>query len=199
MPRLLIMMASARPGRVALGVVERLRMLRRRVLFVLSLRVLPRPVALFVWRAHRHARRTADQFSLASAARPSELAALLRLARGCSAVVELGTGSAWSAIALALDDPTRRVISYDPSVRPQRDGYLGLVGADVCDRIDLRAEPDSRGPRPDDRQAQLLFVDSQHERDPVMTAFRVWRDALAPDAVAVFHDYDHPDYPGVVE
>ncbi len=182
-----------------LGIVEQLKLLHRRAQFVLSLRVLPRPVARFLWRAHRHARRSGDQFSLASAARPSELAALLRLAHGCSAVVELGTGSAWSAIALALGDSMRRVISYDPSVRPQRDAYLGLIGADVCDRIELREEPDSRGPRPEDPPVQLLFIDSQHEHDPVMTAFRVWREALAPDAVAVFHDYGHPDYPGVAE
>lgn len=181
------------------GAADRLRTLQRQVRFILSLRVLPAPVARFLWRAHRHARRTDDQFSLASAARPAELAALIGLARGCSAVVELGTGSAWSAIVLALEDPAREVISYDPVVRPQRDAYLHLVGAEVRERIDLRAEPDSRGPRPGDARVELLFVDSQHERAPVSTAFRVWRPALAEGAAVLFHDYGHPDYPGVAE
>src|SRR5664279_2246406 len=122
--------------------------MRANVRLLLSLRVLPWRVARFYWRARRHALRSADHFSLASAARPGELAELLTLAEGREAVVELGTGTAWSAIALALDDRTRQIVSYDPSV---------------------------------------------------LAAFRTWREALAPDAVAVFHDYTHPDYPGVRE
>ncbi len=171
----------------------------QRVLLALSLRVLPVRVARFYWQAHRHARRSGDRFSLASAARPAELAGLLALARGRQAVVELGTGTAWSAIALALDDGRRRVVSYDPCVRPEREAYLRLTASSVRQRIDLRAEPDSRGPHVGDAPVQLLFVDSLHERAPVLDAFRAWRDALAPGAVVVFHDYGHPDYPGVRE
>jgi predicted O-methyltransferase YrrM len=169
----------------------------QRARLALSLRVLPAPVARFVWRAHRHAHRSGDRFSLASAARPAELAGLLALARDRTAVVELGTGTAWSAIALALGDRARRVVSYDPCVRPERAAYLELAGRSVRERIDLRAEPDSQGPRADDSPAQLLFIDSSHERESVMSAFSAWRDALAPGAVVVFHDYRHPDYPGV--
>jgi predicted O-methyltransferase YrrM len=51
---------------------------------------------------------------------------LLALARDCDPVVELGTGTAWSAIALALDDRTRRVITCDPWVRHEREAYLDL-------------------------------------------------------------------------
>ncbi len=164
---------------------------------MLSLRELPTPVRGFWWRARRHARRSGDEFSLASAARPSELAQLLRLARGRTAVVELGTGTAWTAVALALDDRARQVVTYDPCARRERDAYLDLAGADVRERIVLREDPDSAGPRPDDPPAQLLFIDSLHERESVLTAFRTWQSALTPDAVVVFHDYGHPDYPGV--
>ncbi len=170
---------------------------RQRARLALSLRVLPAPVARFVWRAHRQARRSGDRFSLASAARPAELAGLLALARDRTAVVELGTGTAWSAIALALGDRARRVVSYDPCVRPEREAYLELAGRSVRERIDLRAEPDRKGPRAGDSPAQLLFIDSSHERESVMSAFSAWRDALAPGAVVVFHDYRHPGYPGV--
>jgi predicted O-methyltransferase YrrM len=170
-----------------------------RLRLTLSLRVLPRKVALFFWRARRHARRVGDEFSLASAARPTELAELLELASGRTAVVELGTGTAWSAIALALENPARRIITYDPSVRPQREAYLDIAGEEVRARIDLRAEPDSHGPHAGDPPVQLLFIDSQHEYEPVLAAFRAWRDALAPGAVVVFHDYTHPEYPGVKE
>jgi predicted O-methyltransferase YrrM len=164
---------------------------------MLSLRVLPARVARFWWRARRHARRTNDRFSLNSPARPAELAELLVCARDRTAVVELGTGTAWSAIALALDDRARRVVSCDPCVRPEREAYLGLAGRGVRERIDLREEPDSAGPRSDDPPVQLLFIDSSHERESVVTAFCAWRDALAPDALVVFHDHGHPDYPGV--
>jgi predicted O-methyltransferase YrrM len=165
----------------------------------LSLRVLPVGVARFYLRARRHARRRQDHFSLASASRPRELAELLALAAGRSAVVELGTGTAWSTIALALEDRARKVISYDPCVRPEREGYLDLAGGGVRERIELRAEPDSAGPHPDDHPVEFLFIDSLHEREPAKAAFRAWRQALAPDAVVVFHDYGHPDYPGVAE
>jgi predicted O-methyltransferase YrrM len=170
-----------------------------RLRLTLSLRVLPRRVAIFFWRAWRHASRAGDEFSLASAARPAELAELLGLARGSTAVVELGTGTAWSAIALALDDPARRVITYDPFVRPEREAYLEIAGQDARARIVMRAESDSHGPHAGDPPVHLLFIDSQHEYQPVLVAFRAWRDALAPGAVVVFHDYTHPDYPGVKE
>jgi predicted O-methyltransferase YrrM len=165
----------------------------------LSLRVLPPRVACFYLRARRHARRREDRFSLASASRPKELAELLALAAGGKAVVELGTGTAWSAIALALDDRARSVISYDPCVRIEREDYLDLAGNGVRGRIELREEPDSAGPHPSDRPVEFLFIDSLHEREPAKAAFRAWRQALAPGAVVVFHDYGHPDYPGVAE
>jgi predicted O-methyltransferase YrrM len=172
---------------------------RANVRLLLSLRVLPWRIARFYWRARRRALRSGDRFSLASAARPDELAELLALAAGRHAVVELGTGTAWSAIALALDDDSRRIVSYDPSVRAERERYLDLAGARVRERIELRAEPDVRGPHVGDPPVALLFIDSEHEREPVLAAFAAWRDALAPGAVVVFHDYGHPDYPGVRE
>lgn len=170
---------------------------RQRVRVALSLRALPPPVARFFWRAYRHALRAGDQFSLGSAARPAEMAKLLALAAGRESVVELGTGTAWSAIALALDGGSRRVLTYDPCVRDQREAYLDLAGPRVRARIELRADPDTHGPRDGDPPVQLLFVDSSHEREAVIAAFCAWRDALAPGAVVAFHDYGHPDYPGV--
>jgi predicted O-methyltransferase YrrM len=171
--------------------------MRGRLRLLRSLRVLPWRVARFYWRAHRHARRVGDRFSLDSAARPSELAELLALAAGRRIVVELGTGTAWSAVALALDDRGRQIVSYDPSVRSERIAYLKLAGASARERIQLRAEPDNRGPHVGDAAAELLFIDSEHERQPVLDAFAAWRGALAPGAVVVFHDYAHPRYPGV--
>jgi predicted O-methyltransferase YrrM len=166
--------------------------------FVLSLRRLPLRVALFMFRARRHALRAGDEFTAVSAIRPDELAALLRLARGRRAVTELGTGTAVSAIALALADGRRKVVTCDPCVRPERDAYLALAGSSARGRIELRAQPDSDGPRPGDA-VELLFVDSEHVRESVLNAFWAWRDCLVAGAVVAFHDYDHPSYPGVRE
>jgi predicted O-methyltransferase YrrM len=167
--------------------------------FALSVRVLPARVAVFLWRARGRARRDADRFSLESAARPAELAKLLKLAGDRSSVVELGTGTGWSAIALALAQPTRKVISCDPVMRPEREAYLELAGSSARARIELREEPDDMGPRPGDPPVELLFIDSSHERAQTVAAVRAWRGALAPGAVVVFHDYGHPSYPGVRE
>jgi predicted O-methyltransferase YrrM len=173
--------------------------LRGELRLALSLRVLPAGVAVFCWRARRHALRAGDRFSLDSAARPRELALLLTLAADRSAVVELGTGTAWTAIAFALAEPARRVLSCDPCVRPEREAYLELAGPRARGRIELRKEPDHVGPNAADPPVQLLFIDSSHDREPTVRAFRAWRQALAPGAVVVFHDHAHPDYPGVRE
>jgi predicted O-methyltransferase YrrM len=180
-------------------VTEVLTAVRGEARFVLSLRVLPGRVARFLWSARRHARRNGDRFSLVSPVRPAELAELLALARGRTMVVELGTGTAWSAIALALAEPACRVISCDPCVRVEREAYLALAGPAARRRVELRHEPDSAGPRPGEEPVELLFIDSSHEREATVTAFRAWRDALAAGALVTFHDYGNPDYPGVRE
>ncbi len=163
-----------------------------------ALRVLPFPVAVFFLRARGRAHRRRDQFSLASAARPSELATLLALAAGRERVVELGTGTGWTAAALAVADERCHVVTLDPIERPERAGYLHLAGAAAA-RVQLRAEPDSAGPSDGDVPVDLLFIDSSHEREATVLAFRVWHPTLAPGAIVAFHDYGHPDYPGVAE
>ena len=120
-------------------------MSRAQLRLLLSLRALPWRVVRFYVRARWHAARSGDRFSLASAARPHELA-----------------------------------VSYDPTVRPERMAYLKLAGPSARERIELRAEPDTRGPHVGDAPTQLLFIDSEHRREPVLGAFRAWRGALAP-------------------
>jgi hypothetical protein len=84
-------------------------------------------------------------------------------------------------------------------VRHEREAYLDLGGPAVRRSIELRQEPDSAGPRPGEEPVELLFIDSSHALEPTVTAFRAWRDALAPGALVIFHDYGNPDYPGVRE
>jgi SAM-dependent methyltransferase len=170
----------------------------RRLGFLLGLRALPPRVAWFYWCADRAARRACDHFSLDSVVRPTELGHLIALARGRERVVELGTGTAWTAIALALSDHHRVVITYDPVVRPERELFLHLVGADVRARIELMA---TRGKQGAEREVatSMIFIDSSHAREETIAEFESWRRVLATDGIVVFHDYRHPLYPGVAE
>jgi predicted O-methyltransferase YrrM len=149
----------------------------------------------FLWRARRAARRAGHEWGLQAATRSGDLAELLRLARGRRLVVELGTGPAWTAIALALDDGRRRVVTFDPVEHEHRDRYLALAPG-AADRIEFVRAP---GVRARGEGVELLFVDSTHEREPTLEEFRAWRPRLAPGAVVAFHDYGHRDFPGVAQ
>jgi len=155
-------------------------------------------VAWFRMRARRLAERREDQFTLRSVTRVDELGRLIELARGRRRVVELGTGTAWTTIALALADHARQVVSYDPLVWDGRDEYLALAGS-ARERIKFVREPGETGPPPGAPPAELVFIDSSHDREPTLAEFAAWREALAPQAVVVFHDYEEPAYPGVTE
>ena len=154
-------------------------------------------MAWFYFRARRTAARTGDDWSLESATKPESLALLLRLARGRRAVVEIGTGTAWTAAALALAHRERRVISYDPIARPERERYIDLAG--VRDRIELREAGGEAGPAGGDAAADFVFVDGSHEKTLTIETFRAWRGALAPGGTIAFHDYGNELYPGVTE
>ena len=170
----------------------------RLIRYTPQVRVLPARVALFHWRARIAALRADDQFSLASATRPADMAVLLELADGRRHVVELGTGTGWTALSLLLTDPERSVVTYDPIERPERELYLRLAGASARRRVTFVAGPGSDGPA-DGRGVELLYIDSEHEREATIREFEAWRPVLHPGAIVVFDDYGNPDYPGVRE
>ncbi len=167
--------------------------------YAAQLRVLPARVAWFQWRARQTATRTGDRFSLASVTRPGNLAFLLRLAEGRRHVVELGTATAWTSISLALADPLREVVTYDPIEWGERERYLALVDDATRERVMLVPGPGSAGPVRDNLVVDLLYVDSSHARDETIEEVNVWRPTLRAGARIVFDDYDHPDYPGIRE
>ncbi len=165
----------------------------------LLVRLLPPRVAWFYFRARRAAARDGDEWTLNSATGPESLALLLRLARARRAVVEIGTGTAWTTAALALDEPHRTVVSYDPVVRPERDRYLAIAGAGAVARIELIQAGGEAGPPPEGPAPDFVFVDGSHEKDLTIRTFEAWRGALAPGGVIAFHDYGNDLYPGVSE
>jgi predicted O-methyltransferase YrrM len=119
------------------------------------------------------------------------------MARGRRRVVELGTATGWTAAAFALADPARVVVSCDPHIQPGRDRYLRLLRSSVRARIELVHAPGVEAAAMDVREVDLLFIDSSHERQATIDEWHAWRPRLAPDALVVFHDCDHPEFPGI--
>lgn len=165
----------------------------------LALARLPPAAMLFYARALRHGRKGGDTVSLAIAARPRELVELLHAARGATAVAEVGTGTGWTAIVLALAERARRVYSFDVSEHEQRAAYLELAPADVRARLNLAVRDGRAGPPPELPELDFLFIDSSHELEETVTTFRLWSERLRPGGTAAFHDYDNERYPGVAQ
>ena len=156
---------------------------------------MPANVAAFYVRAAWTAWRTGDTYSLAVATRPQDVSTLLGLAEGHDDVVELGTATAWTAVALAIADESRRVRSYDPEVRPERERYLRLAGT-ARERIDLLTER-AEQVEPEPHSTWLVFIDCAHDRETTRDAYRAFEPAVRPGGAIAFHDYGHPRYPGV--
>jgi predicted O-methyltransferase YrrM len=173
--------------------------LRLLLRFVIAMPALPPAVAWFHGRALCVAISRRDAFTLRSAASPHQVAELLRLARGRRRVVELGTATGWTAAALALADPARAVVSCDPFVQPGRDRYLRLLRSSTQARIALVPASGVEASTLDAQAIDLLFIDSSHEQQATIDEWRAWRPRLAPGGLVIFHDCDHPDFPGVAQ
>lgn len=185
-------------GRFVTLALKRARSARHQARFLAALRVLPPRVAVFQWRAHRLAVRSGDDFSRVSATRPRKLATLLGLAENRRCVVELGTATGWTSISLLLADPTRVLVSYDVVHRPELDLYSQLVSSSVSRRLHLVCASGDQGPR-DDTQVELLYIDSSHGRLATILEVQAWKPVLVDNALIVFDDYTHHEYPGVRE
>lgn len=164
-----------------------------------ELRRLPPRVAWFYLRASRRALRADDRAAIRAAAGPESVRHLLRAGEGRKAAVELGTGAGWSTVALALAEPGRSVTSFDPTEWPTRDRYLSLASPQARERIEIKKVEGHLAPGSFAGSADLLFVDSSHDRGETIASVRAWQPRLAPGAVVVFHDYENPDWPGVAE
>jgi predicted O-methyltransferase YrrM len=183
---------------LSIRLLESARRLRREIRFLAELRFLPLRVALFQWRAWRLAWRAEDGFSPLSRTPPHKLAVLLSAASGRRLIVELGTGTAWTAISMALADRERVVLSYDPIQRPERERYLRLVSSETRRRLTFVSALGDEGPR-DGETIDLLYIDSSHHREDTIREIEAWRSALKEGSLMVFDDFGNSEYPGVEE
>jgi predicted O-methyltransferase YrrM len=123
---------------------------------------------------------------------------LLRVASGRRRIVELGTGTAWTAISLVLADRKRVVLSYDPIERPERERYLRLVSPGTRRRVTFVDASGDEGPQ-DGRMVDLLYIDSSHDREDTIREMEAWRPVLEEGSLVVFDDFGNSEYPGVEE
>jgi predicted O-methyltransferase YrrM len=179
-----------------IGPFERSTSVARGVRQIAYVAQLPGPAARFYVRALATALRRGDRRSLVGSTRPRELAALLHAAEGHRRVVELGTGTAWTTIALLLADRERRVATYDPADYEERQWYLERLDSHARSRLEILTRADDQ-PADDAFTPDLVFIDSSHERDQTISAFRTWEPRLPPGGVVAFHDYGDPAWPGV--
>lgn len=177
---------------------ESARRRRREVRFLAELRFLPPRVALFQWRAWRIAWQAEDDFSPLSRTQPRKLAVLLSAASGRRRVVELGTGTGWTAISMALADRGRVVLSYDPIQRLERERYLRLVSPKTRRRLTFVSASGDEGPL-DSETVGLLYIDSSHHQEDTIREIEAWRPVLIEGSLVVFDDFGNPEYPGVEE
>ncbi|MEY2443219.1 MAG: Methyltransferase domain [bacterium] len=171
---------------------------RRLGLQAVSLAKLPRPVALFWWRALRRAQAERDNWSIDVACRPAELRVLLDALSGARRVAEVGTAAAWTTSCIALARPDREVHSWDVEAHPERERYLALLPAAARARVHLYDRPGGLGPA-DPPQVDAVFIDSSHELEETVATFRTWEPALTVGGIVGFHDYDDDAYPGVTQ
>jgi predicted O-methyltransferase YrrM len=113
-------------------------------------------------------------------------------------VAELGTGTAWTTIALALAQTDREIDSYDPVVQVHRGRYLAQVPHDVRARIHLIEDVGASGPR-SDAPVDMLYVDSFHDRENTLAEVTAWTPVMAPGSIMVFDDYTHTVHTGVAQ
>jgi predicted O-methyltransferase YrrM len=163
---------------------------------VAALLALPRAVQRFYVRSLAHTLWSRDRFSWVAAAGPRDLRVLTGRASGRRTIVEIGTGTGWSAAALVLSDPACVVHTFDVQDRAGRESYLARLPAEARARIHVHIRPGQDAPG-EIASVDLLFIDGAHQFDPTIELFTAWRPRLAPGALVVFHDYAHPAFPGI--
>lgn len=159
--------------------------------------LLPRRSAVFFLRAIARAVITRDYSSLGGVTRPRELVPLLHAAQAATRIVEVGTGTAWTSICLALASPRARVVTYDIVSIPYREPYIGMLDPATLERIEFltRAGNDPI----EEPGIELVFIDASHERRDTVETFRAWEPLVASGGTVAFHDYADPRWPGVTE
>ena len=128
-------------------------------------------------------------------------------------IVDFGTGWGKSAIALALSNPTAKVMTCDIGdihvrnrahyadwVVNNHEDYVRVVKnylkeKGVSDRVDFRLQSSLKTPW--QRDIDVLNIDSDHTYEGTKAEILRWIPFVKKNGLIFFHDYEHPNAPGV--
>ena len=111
--------------------------------------------------------------------------------------INIGAGAGTSTIAMLEANPNIVVFEVDKKLQPQ--AIENLAGTPFADQGRVkRVIGNSWGvgrnwPQP----ADLIFVDGAHYDQAVINDIEAWRPILKPFGYMLFHDYNHPNVPGL--
>jgi predicted O-methyltransferase YrrM len=133
---------------------------------------------------------------------PAEVELLTRLSRQIGdeqpqpVFVNLGAGAGTSALALAEGCPHAQIITFDlyrdhfdlerqAFKRAGRLCPIFIQAFSYADHSGLELHP------------HLVFIDADHSQSAVAADIEEWLRHIVNGGLMVFHDYGHPNYPGV--
>ena len=110
--------------------------------------------------------------------------------------VNVGAGHGTSSLAMAEACPQAEIYSVDNNLwfmECERKAF-NEAGRKQPHQIQSNShDPDLEF----EHEADLVFIDADHREEEVRADILKWLQYICNDGIMAFHDYDHPNYPGV--
>jgi predicted O-methyltransferase YrrM len=107
--------------------------------------------------------------------------------------VNVGAGHGTSSLAMAEACPEAEIYSNTGFLKCERDTFK-MAGIKTPHQI----HSNSHDPGLEfEHEADLIFIDADHREEELRADILKWLQHIRNDGIMVFHDYDHPNYPGV--
>ena len=110
--------------------------------------------------------------------------------------VNVGAGHGTSSLAMAEACPQAEIYTIDSDtwfLKCERDTFM-MSGIIHPHQIHANShDPDLEF----EHKADLIFIDADHREEEVRADILKWLQFVRKDGIMAFHDYDHPNYPGV--
>ena len=110
--------------------------------------------------------------------------------------VNVGAGHGTSSLAMAEACPDAEIYTIDGNIgfmKCETDTF-NLAGIKHPHQIHTNShDPDFIF----EHKADLIFIDADHREEEVRADILKWLPYVRKNGIMAFHDYDHPNYPGV--
>ncbi len=110
--------------------------------------------------------------------------------------VNVGAGHGTSSLAMAEACPQAEIYTIDGDtwfLKCERDTFM-MAGIKPPHQIHTNSHA------PDlifEHESDLIFIDADHREEELRADILKWLQYIRNDGIMAFHDYDHPNYPGV--